>query len=201
MKKLSIAIVLVLLSLSCTKEPTTPQNTNVTPTELEALKAEIAELKSRVDALTPAEQGGSASEIAAIKKDIEELKEKATELQAKVESVTTTFFDVEGLRFDKNGTLISTPKLQSVTTENKSVAGVSVTLTTTRTLDDNGRLVKERFQYSNVSSVYKQGLPFIWKEISYEYNGKECKTTTQTNKYGLPPDVAYEEEVTDVTYW
>lgn len=133
--------------------------------------------------------------------DIESLKNEIAELRTIVESLTSTSIEVDGLQFDKNGSIITTPKLESVTTEKKTVAGLSVTLTTTRTLDDKGRLIKMRSQYSDVASQYQQALPFLWKELTYEYSGKKCKTTTHTSKYGLPAGVRYEEEVTEVTYW
>lgn len=133
--------------------------------------------------------------------DIESLQKEIAELKTIVESLTSTSIEVDGLRFDKNGSIISTPKLESITTENKTVGGLSVTLTTTRTLDDKGRLIKMRSQYSDVSSIYQQGLPFLWKELTYEYSGKKCKTTTHTSKYGLPAGVPYEEQVREVTYW
>lgn len=136
----------------------------------------------------------SAIEIKAMKNEIEELK-------AMVQALASLSFEVDGLRFDKNGSLISTPRLESEMTESETILGIPVSLTTTRSLDDRGRLIKEKYQYSNVGDFYKQSLPFVWKELFYEYNGKNCKTTIRTNKFGLPAGVPYEEQVTETTYW
>ena len=79
-------------------------------------------------------QNDQTSEIEALRKEIEELK-------AQVALLTSGFFEVDGLRFDLNGTLISTEKIESEIVEDKSTNG-SVKLTTTRTYDAEGRVTE-----------------------------------------------------------
>ena len=108
MKKYLIVIFLMTILLSCTKEQ--PDSTNKDSesqlTELQALRKEIEVLKAQVEALTPSdsEPGISVTEFEALKAANEELK-------AQVGLLTAGFFEVDGLRFDLNGTLISTEKI------------------------------------------------------------------------------------------
>ena len=133
MKKYLIVVSLVIALLSCNKEP------QPSKPEYEV----------------------SASDIEAMKSEIEVLKSEIEELNAMVQALTSLSFEVDGLRFDKNGNLISTPKLEREKTESDTFLGVSLSLTSTRTLDDSGRLVKEKYQYSDIADTYKQALPFI----------------------------------------
>ena len=192
MRKSIFAIALLALSLSCTKEQTTPNTPTpeVSASEIEALKKDIKDLQDKVAALTPGEevQVVSVSDFEALKKENETLK-------AQVELLTSGFFEVDGLRFDKNGTLISVQKLES---KSQQKVGNN-TLTITRTYDAEGRVIEILRDYNTHSEF--TGVPYFWQKTLYEYSGKNCKTTTQTNKYGLPAGTPYEEVITEATYW
>lgn len=193
MRKIFYASVLILTALSCTKEQpeNNAQGQEVSASEIEALRKELDELKSTVALLTPGTQepGVSAEVFEALKKENEELKEQ-------VELLTSTFFEVDGLRFDKNGSIISTPLYGS---ESVQDLGSNRTLTTQRTLDEKGRLIETMSRYAGYNSINTP--PFYWRKVMYEYNGKTCKTTTQTSKFGLAAGVPYEEEIKETTYW
>ena len=192
-KALLIVFAALLAALSCTKEnPSENKQEQTVPTsEFEALKQEVQELKTQVAALTPGEQasGVSVEEFNALKAENEEVK-------TQIALFTSGFFEVDGLRFDRNGTLISVAKIEN---EYSQKVGEK-TLTTTRTYDSQGRLIQIYRQYSGGSSI-TAGSPFYWQKEMYEYNGLKCKITTQTNKYGLPAGTPYEEEITEATYW
>lgn len=193
MKLSYIPAIIILALFSCTKENTTENKPEpaVPTSEFEALKQEVAELKSQIHNLTPGEQAPcvSVEEFNALKQENEELK-------AQISLFTSGFFEVDGLRFDKNGTLISVAKIDNEVS--KKVG--EKTLTTTRTYDAKGRLVEIYRKYSGGSSI-TAGSPYYWQKVMYEYNGMNCKTTTQTSKYGLPAGTPYEEEITEATYW
>ena len=125
MKKCVIAIALVLLFSSCSKEEptTTPKDQDIPLSEFQALKKEVEELKSTIASLTTGDQEKGVS-----KSEFDEMKKENETLKAQVELLTSGFFEVDGLRFDKNGTLISVPKLESQATEKIG----NNTLTTTR---------------------------------------------------------------------
>lgn len=143
---------------------------------------------SKVEPTTPKDQDVPVSEFQALKKEVEDLK-------AQVELLTSGFFEVDGLRFDKNGTLISVPILESQATEKRG----NNTLTTTRKYDTEGRVIEILQDYTTQSEF--SGAPYYWQKTLYEYFGKTCKTTTQTSKYGLPAGTPYEEVITQATYW
>ena len=194
MKKLFFASALVLFAIiSCTKEQ--PENNTqeqmVSVNDLDALRKEIETLKTTISSLTLGTQEPSVSleEFEALKKENEELK-------ARVYLLSSSFFEVEGLRFDRNGYLISTPVYGS---ESVQDLGNNRFLTTQRTLDENGRLAETMSRYSGYNSINHP--PFYWQKVLYEYSGKICKTTTQTSKWGLEAGVPYEEEITEITYW
>ena len=192
-KTLFLLLAFTLCSLSCTKEKTdnpTPDPI-VPPSDFEALKQEVEQLKLQVAALTPGEPANvvTVEEFNALKQENEQLK-------AQVNLLTSGFFEVEGLRFDRNGTLISVPKIEN---EESHKVGER-TLTTTRTYDTQGRLIQIYSLYSGGNSL-QAGSPYNWQKIIYEYSGMKCKTITQTSKYGLPAGTPYEEEITEVTYW
>ena len=193
MKPLFIACIILLATVSCTKEQpkTTPQEETVPASEIKALRKELEELKSTVAALTSSTQepGVSVEDFNALKKENEELK-------AQVELLTSGFFEVDGLRFDKNGDLISVPLLGE---ESLTDLGYNRTLSIQRTVDDKGRLIETMSRYGGYNSV--QNPPFNWQKRIYEYNGKTCRVTTQTNKWGLEAGVPYEEEINVTTYW
>ncbi len=193
MKKSLFVIAAIILACSCTKEQpnTNKQDQEVPASEFQALKKEVEELKSQVKALTPGEETPvvSVSEFEALKKENEQLK-------AQVEMLTSGFFEVDGLRFDNNGTLISLPVLAKEIVQD---LGNYHTLSTERTLDTQGRLIETMSRYGGYGSVLTP--PYNWKKTTYEYSGKTCKITIQTNKYGLPAGVPYEEEITETTYW
>lgn len=192
-KNLLIVLTTLLAALSCTKEDPSENNQGQTvPTSaFEALKQEVQELKAQVSALTPGEQATGVSV-----EEFNALKEENTELKAQIALFTSGFFEVDGLRFDRNGTLISLAKIEN---EYSQKVGEK-TLTTTRTYDSQGRLLQIYRQYSGGSSI-SAGSPYYWQKEMYEYNGMKCKITTQTNKYGLPAGTPYEEEITEATYW
>lgn len=194
MKRSFISAVLIITLFACTKESPseiTPEPT-VSTSEFEALKQEVAELKSRIQDLTPGEQtqGVSVEEFNALKKENEELK-------SQISLFTSGFFEVDGLRFDRNGTLISVPKLAAEVSEK---ASNNKTLTTTRSYDTEGRLIEIYREYSDGISLFA-GSPYYWQKVMYEYNGMSCKTTTRTYRSGLPAGTPYEEEVSEATYW
>ena len=195
MKKYLIPIFLMTIFLSCTKEQ--PESANKDSesqlTELQALRKEIEDLKAQVEALTPndSESGVSVTEFEALKAANEELR-------AQVELLTAGFFEIDGLRFDLNGTLISTEKIANEVVENKSTNG-SLKLTTTRTHDSEGRVIEIMNKYSGYNSM--SSIPYYWRQELFEYNGKTSKKITRTNKYGLPAGTQYEEVISEKTYW
>ena len=193
MKRVILASVAVLAFWTCTKEY--PENNNqeavVPKSEFEALKQEVMRLKSQVESLAPADPADVVSV-----EEFNELKQENEQLKAQIGLFTSGFFEVDGLRFDRNGTLISVAKIEDETSQKVG----DRTLTTTRTYDDKGRLVQIYRSYSGGGSLYA-GSPFYWQKVLYEYNGMKCKTTTQTSKYGLGAGTPYEEEITETTYW
>ena len=192
MKRLLFATAFLFLAFSCTKEDpnTTNQQPELPVSEFQALKNEVEELKKTINSITSGsqEQGVSATEF-------EALKQENAALKAQVELLTSGFFEVDGLRFDKNGTLISVPKLESKATEQ---VGTN-TLTTTRTYDSEGRVIEILQDYNTYSEF--ASVPFFWQKTLFEYSGKNCKTTIQTNKRGMPAGTPYEEVITEATYW
>lgn len=193
MKKSLLSVAIILALLACTKENTTetkPEQT-VPASEFEALKQEVAELKSQIQSLTPGEQ----TQVISVE-DFNALKRENEELKAQISLFTSGFFEVDGLRFDRNGTLISVAKIDNEVS--KKVG--EKTLTTTRTYDAKGRLVEIYRKYSGGSSI-NAGSPYYWQKVLYEYSGMKCRITTQTSRYGLSVDTPYEEEVSEATYW
>lgn len=193
MKPLFIACIILLATVSCTKEQpkTTPQEETVPASEIKALRQELEELKSTVAALTPSTQepGVSVDEFNALKKENEDLK-------AQVELLTSGFFEVDGLRFDKNGDIISVPLLGEEAVQD---LGFSRTLSIQRTLDAQGRLKETMSRYAGYNSTSNP--PFYWQKKIFEYSGKSCRVTTQTSKWGLAAGVPYEEEIVETNYW
>lgn len=204
MKKSMVAIAVVLIGLSCTKEnPTpTPQEKTVPATEFEALKQEVAALKEKIASLTPGEgsEGVTETDLEALKQDmqkeIDDLKEENEDLKAQIGKYTSGFFEVDGLRFDRNGTIISLAKIESVVEEKKQG---TLTLTTTRTYDAQNRLVEIYRVYSGGSSV-NYG-PYRWQKVIYEYSGMTCKITTRTAEHNMDVTIPYVEDVKTYTYW
>lgn len=193
MKKTLIAFIIILGALSCTKENTENSNHEQTiPTsEFEVLKQEVAEMKSQIQNLTSSTQTSGVSMA-----DFNALKQENEELKAQIGLLTSGFFEVDGLRFDKNGVLISVPKIEDEISEKSG----EKTRTTTRKYDDKGRLIQIYREYSGGSSILA-GSPYYWQKVIYEYNGMTCKITTQTSKSGLPAGVPYEEEIKESSYW
>lgn len=193
MKKTVFTIVCVIIALSCMKENTEDSKIeqSIPITEFESLKQEVERLKIQLEDLTSREP----SDVAIIE-EIKTLKRENEELKAQISLFTSGFFEVDGLRFDKNGTLISVAKLENESTQKVG----DKTLTTTRTYDGEGRLIQIYRQYSGGNSI-NAGSPYYWQKVIYEYNGMSCKVTTQTNKYGLPAGTPYEEKISETTYW
>lgn len=193
MKKSILAIAVIILAISCTKEQpgTGKQDQSIPESEFQALKKEVEELKATISSLTP------GSQDAVSKDEFEALKQENEALKAQVASLTSTFFEVDGLRFDKNGDIISTPKKPASLTidENAYRFGMH---TTTRTYDAEGRLVETYDEYSPIGLSYFTP-PFYWQKVQYEYSGKTCKTTTRT--HNQPVDGQYEEVITETIYW
>ncbi len=192
MKTKLILLALAMAILSCTKEPSTPNSPElaISAGELESIKQEIRELKQQVADLTP----GEDEQIISVS-EFETLKQENEALKTKVESLTSGFFEVDGLRFDRNGTLISVKKLES---KSEQKVGRN-TLTITRTYDAEGRVIEIMRDYNTHSEF--AGVPYYWQKTLYEYSGKNCKITTQTSKYGIAAGTPYEEEITESTYW
>ena len=193
MKRAILASFAVLAFWACTKEnPESNHQEAVVPkSEFEALKQEVMRLKSQVELYT----SGDPAEVVSVE-EFNELKQENERLKAQIGLFTSGFFEVDGLRFDKNGTLISVAKIEDETSQKVG----DRTLTTKRTYDDKGRLVQIYRSYSGGGS-FSSGSPFYWQKVMYEYNGMKCKTTTQTSKYGLAAGTPYEEEITETTYW
>ena len=193
MKKTLFTIVCAIIALSCTKENTEDSKIeqSIPITEFESLKQEVERLKIQLEDLTSREP----SDVSTIE-EINALKRENEELKAQISLFTSGFFEVDGLRFDKNGTLISVAKLENESTQKVG----DKTLTTTRTYDGEGRLIQIYRQYSGGNSI-NAGSPYYWQKVIYEYNGMSCKVTTQTNKYGLPAGTPYEEKISEATYW
>lgn len=193
MKPIFIVSAVLLATISCTKEQpqVTQQEEAVSASEIKALREELEELKSTVAALTP-----SSQEPVVSIEEFNALKQENDNLKAQVELLTSDFFEVDGLRFDKNGDIISVPLLQE---ESVQDLGDNHTLSIQRTLDAEGRLQETMSRYAGYNSVFTP--PFYWQKTMYEYNGKTCRVTTQTNKWGLPAGVPYVEEIVETTYW
>ena len=204
MRKSLIIAAVILAAVSCSKDntgKTTPESP-IPTSEFEALKQEVEKLKDQMETLTSGDaiEGITAEEFNLLKEnttnEISALKEENERLKAQISLFTSGFFEVDGLRFDKNGTRISVAKIENEVSQ--KIGGK--TLTTTRTYDSEGRLVQIYRRYSGGDSI-SAGYPYYWQKVIYEYNGMKCKITTQTNKYGLPAGTPYEEEISESTYW
>ena len=193
MKKVFIASMCFLFALSCTKEQPKTDNKeqNIPLSEFQALKKEVEDLTITISSITGSqEQGVSQSDFDALKQENEELK-------AQVELLTSTFFEVDGLRFNQNGEVVSTPKLP----DSEVIKGVyDIPYSVTRTHDAQGRLIEcyEEYQYG---SYGYHNPPFLWNKVTYEYNGKVCRVTTQTHDYYSHVTEPAKEVVTETTYW
>ena len=176
--------------LSCTKESPsdTKQEATIPASEFEALKQAVQTLKGQVAALTPGEQapGVGIDEFNALKEENEALK-------AQVATLLSTFFEVDGLRFDKNGDVISVPRIEA-TYEKQTNTGK---LKMTRSFDEQGRLIETYGQYSGYNSV--QTPPYYWQRVAYQYNGKTVTKNIETSSYSYGIDT--HKESTETTYW
>lgn len=193
MKNILIAIAVVLVSLSCTKENSDENSheSTILTSEFEALKQEVEQLKVQVASIAPSEP----LDVVTVE-EFNELKQENEQLKAQIALFTSGFFEVDGLRFDRNGTLISVQKRESI--ESRKVG--NQTLTTTRTYDDEGRVIDIYNEYSGGSSI-ERGIPYYWQRTMYEYVGKKCITTTRKNYSGMSVTIPYEEEVSEAVYW
>lgn len=193
MKKTLITIAVAIVALSCTREDTSNNSPDpiIPISEFEALKQEVEHLKIQVASITP----GEPLEAVTVE-EFNELKQENEQLKAQIELFTSGFFEVDGLRFDKNGSLISVRRIESV--ESREVG--NQTLTTTRTYDDEGRIIDIYNEYTGGSSL-EHGRPYYWQRTMYEYIGKKCITTTRTYYYGMSVTIPYEEEITEAVYW
>lgn len=187
---LCILIAVSLAILSCTKEipSDNKQGSTIPSSEFEALKQEVQLLKEQVAALTPGEQVPvvTPEEVNALKDENEALKEK-------VATLMSTFFEVEGLRFDKNGDVISVPRIEASYEEQTNTG----TLTMIRTFDEQGRLIETYGKYSGYNSV--QTPPYYWQSVAYQYNGKTVTKNIETSSYYY--GINTHKESTETTYW
>lgn len=196
MKKIILSLVVLSTILSCTKEESGLQNQkpeeSVSVSEIETLRKEVQELRDLIETMT------SLNDIEELKNRLDSIptSEDINEVKEQVGELTSQYFEVDGLRFDKNGDVISTPKYDNEIVEEKS-GGKH---TTTRTYDGEGRLIELMKQYSGYSQG-GQGLPYIWRQELYEYNGNTVVTTQRTYKWGLSVYVPYEEVITTTVYW
>lgn len=196
MKKIILSLIVLSTILSCSKDESGTQNQkpeeNVSISEIETLRKEVQELRELVETMT------SLNDIEEIKNKLDSIptNEDIDEVRGKVVELTSQYFEVDGLRFNKNGDIISTPKYDSEIVEKKSGG----THTTTRTYDGEGRLIELMKKYSNYSQG-GQGLPYIWRQEMYEYNGNTVTTTQRTYKWGLSVYEDYEEVITTTVYW
>ena len=193
MNKVFITSVFIILTLSCTKEEpkTDNKDQDIPVSEFQALKKEVENLKAAVSSMT-----GSQEQVVS-KDEFDALKQENEALKAQIELLTSTFFEVDGLRFNQNGEVISTPKLA----DSEEVKGVyDIPYSVTRTHDAAGRLIEcfEEYKYDNYGY---HNPPFLWNKVIYEYNGKVCKVTTQTHDYYSHVSEPPKEVVTETTYW
>lgn len=192
MKNFPLLIVLCLTLICCSKEPEGASNTEpeVSVSEIEAIKKELAELKAIVDSLLNSEEKPTLSVSI---EDLNILKEENETLKSQVATLMSTFFEVDGLRFDKNGDVISVPKIES-SYEKQTNTG---NLTMTRTFDEHGRLIETYGQYSGYNS--SQTPPYYWQRKIYEYNDKTVTTNTETSSYSY--GIYTHKESSVITYW
>ena len=162
----------------------------VSATEMEALKKEVAELRSAIEDLIPDEE---KPKIGISVEEFEALKQENEELKAQVATLMSTFFEVDGLRFDKNGDVISTPKIENTYEKQTNTGKLSMT----RTFDDKGRLTETYGKYSGYSSAVNP--PYYWQRVSYEYKGKTVTKNTETSSYSY--GIYTNKETSEVTYW
>ena len=173
MKQSLFILAILLIFASCGKEqPESPKQDQTVPTsEIEALKREIEELKAQLD-----------------------------NLESKLSGVASDFIEIDGLRFDKNGEVISTPKAVDSITKDDGHSSVTIT----RTKDAQGRLVEYYEEYLKAynGNYASYTGPYLWKRVTYDYKGKTCKVTTQTHQYNLSADAPADAPVvTEITYW
>lgn len=187
---LCILVAASLAVISCTKETPsdTKQESTIPISEFEALKQEVQTLKEQVAALNPGEQAPvvSVEEFNALKDENEALKEQ-------VATLMSTFFEVDGLRFDKNGDVISVPRIEA-SFEKQTNTGK---LTMTRTFDELGRLIETYGEYSGYNSI--QTPPYYWQRVAYQYNGKTVTKNIETSSYSY--GIYTHKESTETTYW
>lgn len=192
-RKFIFVIALLFTALACHKENTTqPEETKVNSNDIEDLRQEIDDLRAIVESLKPGSGNVGEDDVKWVSsEEFESLRRENEELKAQVQKLTADFFEVDGLRFDKNGVLVSTQVLNKEVTEKISE---DITHTITRTCDAEGRIIEIISEYSGYNSL--SSLPYYWKQELFEYNGKMCKKTERTNMNGQ-----YVEEVTESTYW
>lgn len=113
MKKIILSLIVLSTILSCSKDESDTQNQkseeNVSISEIETLRKEVQELRELVEAMT------SLNDIEEIKNKMDSIptNEDIDEVRSKVVELTSQYFEVDGLRFNKNGDVISTPKYDS----------------------------------------------------------------------------------------
>lgn len=181
--------------MSPTPEP------GVSLSDIEVIKKDISKLNEQVEKLSRIidiiESPNDDQTVAWAKEsELESLRMENKEMKEQIELLTSGFFEIDGLRFDKNGSLISVPIIENEVIEKKSD---KIKLTTTRSYDGEGRLIEVYSRYSGYNSM--SSVPYYWRKTLYEYGNKYCKTTIRTYRSGLPAGVDYEEEITDSKYW
>lgn len=195
MRKSIFTIALLSILIACQKEnATTPKEPEVSTNDIEALRQEIDELKTIVESLKPGtgKVDENESKWASVE-EFENLKKENEELKSQIQLLTSGFFEVEGLRFNKNGDVISTPKIES----NYKIQTNTGKLTMSRTFDEYGRLIETYGEYSEYSSIPSP--PYYWQRVIYSYNGKTVQKSTETSSdsYGIYTN----KETTETTYW
>lgn len=111
------------------------------------------------------------------------------------EKINNDIVTVDGLRFDGNGNIVSTAKIENEITEYKGANWG--TFTSKRILDENGRLIEVDSKYSD-GIFGGQSTPYLHKHITFVYEGKRVIKTTKTLTFG---NLNYETEETITEYW
>ena len=209
MRKILFSLLAVtMLSIpACMKEEPdiTPAATpEITRTEYDALMREVEEIKEWLSQNPPAPSGINTEtwerKIDSLNTENMALKNRISALDARLTELAYGTRAVDSLRFDLNGDVVSTPRIE---TEYLDDLGYRLT----RTYDGKGRVKETRQEWAG---EYMMGYPYRNGAImtgatrvtkAYEYDGKTVTVTTRTSRVNMPAGVPYEETVTSKTYW